>query len=83
MSVNFAVIEMLTHLKSILWFHKLPHCNEGSSKAKVKNLEFVVYYSQGVPQARLPCLQLLTTLDLQASTSTVMVRVNELTLLVL
>ena len=41
---------------------KQPHCKEGFSMAKVKNVDFVVYFLQGVPQARLPCLQLFTTL---------------------
>ena len=49
-------------VKSVLWFHKQPHCEEGSSMAKVKNVDFVVYFLQGVPQARLPCLRLFTTL---------------------
>ena len=42
---------------------KQPHCKEGSSMAKVKNVDFVVYFLQGVPQqAPLPCLQLFKTL---------------------
>ena len=42
--VSQSKLSWLRGVKSHLWFHKLPHSKEGSSKAKVKNLDFTVYF---------------------------------------